>query len=105
MTFSIGNNTFYGAELKDTTINNVKISDIVIKEENGITEYQANVKAMEDSNIKYIKIIFKDTDNKDIVALVGYVGTTLKKEESKSIEASTDADLSQVKSIEYEIIN
>ena len=104
ITFSVNNNSFYGVELKDTTINNVKISDIKIKEENGITKYQANVKAIEEGNIKYIKILFKDSENKDIVTLVGYIGTTLKKDENKTIDASTDADLSQVKSVEYEVI-
>lgn len=105
MTFSTNNNTFYGISLNDVTVDGVNISDIEIKEENGITKYEANIKPLEERNINYIKIIFNDKDNANIVTLIGYVGTNLKSQEKKIINASTDADLSQAKSIKYEIVN
>lgn len=95
---------FNGYKLKNSNVDNVVISSISIKEENNITKYEAEIMTNEDMNVSYINIIFKDGDNKEIVRLVGYVGTNLKKDEKKHIEASTDADLSKIKSIEYEVI-
>lgn len=95
---------FYGYELKNTNVDNIALSSISIKEESSITKYEAEITANEDTNISYLNIIFKDENNKEIVRLVGYVGTQLKKDEKKHVEASTDADLSKVKSIEYEVI-
>lgn len=103
-TFSISNQTFYGVELKDANIGNVKLSNISMKEENGITKYEANIKASEDTSIKYVRIIIKDESNNEIVTLIGYVGSSISKNSDRTIEASTDADLSKIKSIEYEII-
>ncbi len=104
ITFSANKvNIFKGIELNDVNIGNINISSINIQEENGITKYEAKILATEDTSIKYIKIIMKDEENKEIVSLIGYVGSTISNKESKEIEASTDADLSKIKSIEYEI--
>lgn len=104
-TFSIDTaNEFYGVSLKDTEVANITISNVNIKEENGITKYEATISAKEEKNINYIKIIFKDEDNNEIISLIGYVGYSLTAHKEKKIEASTDADLSKVKSIEYEIV-
>lgn len=67
-------------------------------------KYEAEINAKDDINISYINIIFKDDQNNEIVKLLGYVGSTLKSGEKKHIEALTDADLSKVKTVEYEVI-
>lgn len=105
VTFSTNTlNVFYGYELKNVEIDNVIISSINIKEEDSLMKYEAEINAKDDINISYINIIFKDDQNNEIVKLLGYVGSTLKSGEKKHIEASTDADLSKVKTVEYEVI-
>ena len=103
VTFSTNTlNVFYGYELKNVEIDNVIISSINIKEEDSLMKYEAEINAKDDINISYI--IFKDDQNNEIVKLLGYVGSTLKSGEKKHIEALTDADLSKVKTVEYEVI-
>lgn len=97
-------NTFYNVDLKNHETEEVKIYNVDMKEENGITSYEANIQATKEVNVKYIKITIKDGENKDIVTLIGYVGSTLKEKEIKEIKASTDADLKNMKSITYEVI-
>ena len=95
---------FNGYELKNVEVDNVIISSINIKEEDGLMKYEAEINAKDDIDISYINIIFKDDQNNEIVKLLGYVGSTLKSGEKKHIEASIDADLSKVKTVEYEVI-
>ena len=77
-TFSSGKvNTFYDVELKDTNVGNLIISDIDMNLENGITKYTATVKADANTEVKYIKIKVLDKDEKEIVNLIGYIGSTL----------------------------
>ncbi|MBO5475962.1 MAG: hypothetical protein J5982_05660 [Bacilli bacterium] len=104
-TFSLNSvNTFNGIKLNDVVIEDIKLSDINIVESDGITKYIANVSTKKEQNINYVRILFKDENNKTIVSLIGYVGTSLTTKDTKIINASTDADLSEVKSIEYEIV-
>lgn len=104
-TFSLNSvNTFNGIKLNDVVIDNIKLSDINIVESDGITKYVATVSTKKEQNINYVRILFKDENNKTIVSLIGYVGTSLTTKDTRIINASTDADLSKVKSIEYEIV-
>lgn len=97
-------NTFYEVDLVDANVEGIKIYNVDMKQEDGITRYDATIKATEDITIKYINIIIKDENNDEIVRLLGYVGTNLKKNEIKEIEASTDADLENAYIIEYEVV-
>ncbi len=104
-TFSIETpNTFYGVKLNNAVVKSITLSNINMVEENGITKYEAKISTKEEKKINYIRIVFKDEDNKEIVSLIGYVGSSIKSGEERKIEASTDADLSKVKTIEYEIV-
>lgn len=85
---------------KSTVIDNVKISDITFESKDGVSTYEANVTGEEFVN--YIEITLKSED-KDIVTLIGYVGNTLTSEGIK-INASTDADISNITSVEYKVI-
>ncbi len=97
--------TFNGIKLSDVEIDNLKISSINITEENGIIKYNAEVSAKEDTNVSYASIIFKDDNGEELVKLVGYIGSSLNKGDKKEITASTDANLSNTKSIDYEVIH
>lgn len=101
---SNGNNYFHSYKIEDKEVDNVVIKDITVNEENGITKYEATIEATDNKTMNYIKIIIKDQDNKEIVSLIGYVGSSLSKGETRKIESSTDADISNIHSIEYEIV-
>lgn len=97
-------NTFNGIKLNDVVIDDIKLSDIDIVESDGITKYVANISTKKEQNINYVRILFKDENNKTIVSLIGYVGTSLTTKDTREINASTDADLTKTKAIEYEIV-
>lgn len=104
-TFSLNSvNTFNGIKLNDVIIDDIKLSDIDIVESDGITKYVADVSTKKEQNINYVRILFKDENNKTIVSLIGYVGSTLTTKDTREINASTDADLTKTKAIEYEIV-
>ena len=104
-TFSLNSvNTFNGIKLNDVVIDDIKLSGIDIVESDGITKYVANISTKKEQNINYVRILFKDENNKTIVSLIGYVGTSLTTKDTREINASTDADLTKTKAIEYEIV-
>ena len=104
-TFSLNSvNTFNGIKLNDVVIDDIKLSDIDIVESDGITKYVANISTKKEQNINYVRILFKDENNKTIVSLIGYVGSSLTTKDTREINASTDADLTKTKAIEYEIV-
>lgn len=104
-TFSLNSvNTFNGIKLNDVVIDDIKLSDIDIVESDGITKYVANISTKKEQNINYVRILFKDENNKTIVSLIGYVGESLTTKDTREINASTDADLTKTKAIEYEIV-
>lgn len=104
-TFSLNSvNTFNGIKLNDVVIDDIKLSDIDIVESDGITKYVADISTKKEQNINYVRILFKDENNKTIVSLIGYVGTSLTTKDTREINASTDADLTKTKAIEYEIV-
>ena len=104
-TFSLNSvNTFNGIKLNDVVIDDIKLSGLDIVESDGITKYVANISTKKEQNINYVRILFKDENNKTIVSLIGYVGTSLTTKDTREINASTDADLTKTKAIEYEIV-
>lgn len=90
--------------LEDVTINNLKITNINIDTNNGITKYTAKVLANESSKVSYIKMDLKDENNEIVVTLIGYIGKTLNQDETFDIEANTDANIDSVKRIEYSVV-
>ena len=82
----------------------VSVNDVEITEYEGITKYTATIKANSDSRVEYIEIKFLDNQKKELITLIGYVGSFLNKGETKKIEASTEADLSTRDSIEYNVV-
>ena len=60
-------------------------------------------KTNSDYNLEYFDILMKDKDGNIIETLLGYLGDTIKKGETKRIKSSTDKDVSSVVKIEYEV--
>ena len=87
--------------LSDKTIDGLKITNITLEENNDGTTYQAKVTATEDIEVNYIEIDL--TGGTEDVTLIGYIGKSLKKNESSIINASTDAKIIDSTNIEYTI--
>lgn len=86
---------------QDAMVDNLKLTNIDITTENKVTTYKATVTSDKDEFVNSITMILKDKDGKVIVKLLGYIGRELKQNEGVVITARTDADLSNLYSIEY----
>ena len=86
---------------QDAIVDNLKLTNIDITTENKVTTYKATVTSDKDEFVNSITMILKDKDGKVIVKLLGYIGRELKQNEGVVITARTDADLSNLYSIEY----
>ena len=90
---------------KEQTVSGLKISDVNMQVVDGMTNFSAKVTnvSKDDKEVETVKIIVKDENKKEIAKLTGYVGATLKPNETKDIINTTDIDLSKAKSISYEV--
>ena len=78
-----------------------KNADIEYKE--GITTFTVEVEnTSDDMSLNYININFKD-ENDVSTRLVGYIGDSIKKDETKLIVASVDKDITNSIDITYSI--
>lgn len=97
-------NVFNNVELKDVEIDTLELNTIDIEEENGTYTYKAVLLAKEPTEVNYVEILIKDSEGKEIVTLIGYVGKSLSQNEVFNISASTDADISKLNSIDYKVV-
>ena len=86
---------------QDAIVDNLKLTNIDITTENKVTTYKATVTSDKDEFVNSITMTLKDKDGKVIVKLLGYIGRELKQNEGIVITARTDADISNLYSIEY----
>ena len=82
---------------------NITISDIHVLTEEGVTTYTGTLTVKENETIDGIKINILDKNNEVIVTLIGYVGRNVTPNDSISIKASTDEDISDMNNITYEL--
>lgn len=92
-------------KLENKSVNNLEINNANIKTSDGISVFTADVtnKSKEDKDIDSIKITLKDKNNKELTVLTGYIGGTIKSNETKQIVSNSDFTLKNVKTVEYEI--
>lgn len=92
-------------EIKIVIIDGIEISNINMTYEDNITIFTSIVTntLKESKYIGIIDIIFKDKDNNEIITLKGLVDKTLLSNNSATITASVNVDLSNYKTIEYKI--
>ena len=92
-------------KLENKSVNNLEIKNANIKTSDGISVFTADVtnKSKEDKDIDSIKITLKDKNNKELTVLTGYIGGTIKSNETKQIVSNSDFTLKNVKTVEYEI--
>jgi uncharacterized membrane protein len=100
-------------ENKKTTIQDVsniayvdgyEMSNTSITYENNISKFSFDIcNKSNDRKVKVIYIIVNYDDNKEIT-LVGYIGSSLKKDEVRNVVAYAEDDITNYNSITYEIL-
>lgn len=91
--------------IKDREVDGIKLTNTSLTTVNGVSTLVTSVTNDSSSDYKLDEytIIIKDADGKEIVRIPGYVGDTIKAGETRTINSSVDIDLSNAKSIEYEV--
>ena len=89
--------------LREQEVDGLVFKNATIEYVEGITTFTVEVEnTLEDMNLRYININFKD-ENDNITRLVGYIGDNIKSKETKLIVASIDKDITNSMDITYSI--
>lgn len=89
--------------IREQIIDGLKIDNISVVVTKEHTDFTADVTNtnIESTYVKSFDIVFKDENGNEITRMMGFVGTTLEPNTSKTITAGIEMDLSNVKSVEY----
>ena len=73
--------------------------------ENGLTTFQTTVinNTGSDYQLNEYSIIVKDKEGNVIKTIPGYIGSIIKNGESKNLKSTTNADMSDAYSVEYQV--
>ena len=89
--------------LREQEVDGLVFKNATIEYVEGITTFTVEVEnTLEDMNLRYININFKD-ENDNSTRLVGYIGDNIKSKETKLIVASVDKDITNSIDITYSI--
>ena len=89
--------------LREQEVDGLVFKNATIEYVEGITTFTVEVEnTLEDMNLRYININFKD-ENENSTRLVGYIGDSIKSKETKLIVASVDKDITNSIDITYSI--
>ena len=101
----IGNSiaTNESSVLREQEVESLVFKEAEIKYENGISKLEVEVENKgEDISLKYIDIkVEKENEN---IRLIGYIGDSIRSNETKLIEASVDKDITDITNITYTIV-
>ena len=91
--------------IKEQTVEGLKIGNVDLNIVDGISSFTASVTNTTDKDIvvEQVDVTLKGKDGKELITLPGYVGGTIKPNESKNIISTTDMDLSKADSVAYKI--
>ena len=89
--------------LREQEVDGLVFKNATIEYVEGITTFTVEVEnTLEDMNLRYININFKD-ENENSTRLVGYIGDSIKSKETILIVASVDKDITNSIDITYSI--
>ena len=91
--------------IKDREVDGIKLTNSSVITTDGVTDITTSVTnpTSEDYHLDEFKIIVKDKNGDVMITLPGYVGDVIKAGETRTIRSSVSMDLSNAKSIEYEV--
>ena len=91
--------------VKDQEVDGIKMTNTSMTTKDGVTTFQTTVTNNTGSDYKLneYQILVKDKDGNVIKTLPGYIGSTIKNGESKTLKSKSNADLTGAVSIEYKV--
>lgn len=91
--------------LRDQVVDNLSFNNATLEYVNNETTFEVEVtnKNIDEYTLKYIEILFTDEEN-NINKMMGYIGNSIKKDETKKVTAKIDKDITNSVSLEYVII-
>ena len=91
--------------LKDQVVDNLSFTNATLEYVNNETTFEVEVtnKNIDDYNLKYIEILFTDEEN-NINKMMGYIGNSIKTDETKKVTAKIDKDITNSVSLEYVVV-
>ncbi|MBD9085677.1 hypothetical protein EGP64_03300 [bacterium] len=91
--------------IAEQTMNNLTMSDVLLSYQDGISTFQVTVKnnSKEEVTVNQFDVVFKTENGSMITTLHGALGDTLTGENSITVTITSDIDLSEAYSLEYQI--
>ena len=91
--------------LRDRVLDNLSFQNATLEYANNTSTFKVEVtnNNSEVYNLKYIEIVLKD-ENDITTKLIGYIGESINKDETRLITASIDKDITNSVSLDYSIV-
>ena len=91
--------------LRDRVLDNLSFQNATLEYANNTSTFKVEVtnNNSEVYNLKYIEIVLKD-ENDITTKLIGYIGESINKDETRLITASIDKDITNSISLDYSIV-
>ncbi len=91
--------------VKDQEVDGIKMTNTSFVTVDGVTTIVTSVTndSKEDYLLKEYVIIVKGENGEELARIPGYVGSIIKAGETRTIDSSTNYDIANAKSIEYEV--
>lgn len=92
-------------QVEETVVEGIKISNATVNYENNTSTFTATITNTKEEPVELgiIDIIFKDENGNEIVTLKGLIDKKIDSNFSELINASTNIDITNYKTIEYKL--
>ena len=92
--------------VKKQEIEGLLFDNIILKTNNNMSYFTANVTNTTDEkiNVKYIKITVYDNENKELFSFNNYIGDYIESKSTLKLSSDIEGDLTTIYSVKYEVI-
>ena len=92
--------------VKKQEIEGLLFDNIILKTNNNMSYFTANVTNTTDEkiNMKYIKITVYDNENKELFSFNNYIGDYIESKSTLKLSSNIEGDLTTIYSVKYEVI-
>lgn len=92
--------------VKKQEIEGLLFDNIILKTNNNMSYFTANVTNTTDEkiNVKYIKITVYDNENKELFSFNNYIGDYIESKSTLKLSSNIEGDLTTIYSAKYEVI-
>lgn len=92
--------------VKKQEIEGLLFDNIILKTNNNMSYFTANVTNTTDEkiNVKYIKITVYDNENKELFSFNNYIGDYIESKSTLKLSSNIEGNLTTIYSVKYEVI-